>query len=75
MQSLRGMGGGGSGAWSGLMPFSKDGGALVGSLGPICGCGSKRGLWVAAGFGPHGIMEGPGAMKLLISAVISAVDP
>eukprot|EP00040_Diaphanoeca_grandis_P013163 m.66556 g.66556 ORF g.66556 m.66556 type:complete len:481 (+) comp23702_c0_seq2:317-1759(+) len=53
------------GCWAGLMPFSTDGAALVGELSDI----GLPGLWVAVGFGPHGIMEGPMSAKLLADAL------
>lgn len=53
------------GSWAGIMPFSMDGQPLVGELSDI----GYPGLWLAAGFGPHGIMEGPYAAKLIADAV------
>ena len=54
-----------AGSWAGIMPFSVDGQPLVGELDPL----GLPGLWLASGFGPHGIMEGPFAGKLLADAV------
>ena len=54
-------GGGATGAWAGLMPFSEDGKALVGE----CDALGFEQLWLACGFGPKGIMEGPMAGRLL----------
>ena len=61
-----------AGAWCGVMPFSQDGPPLVGSLAPLGG-GLLAGLWLAAGFGPHGIMEGPGAMKFLAEDIVDSL--
>ena len=52
--------------WAGLMPFSSDGVALVGELASL---GFPR-LYLCNGFGPHGIMEGPAAAKVLADAVV-----
>jgi len=57
------------GAWAGVMPFSADGQPIVGSLGA-----EGKGLWVAGGFGPHGIMEGPMAGKWLAYRVVGHAD-
>ena len=46
-----------SGAWTGIMPFSRDGRPIVGQLAPS----RAPGIWLSMGFGPHGIMEGPAA--------------
>jgi glycine/D-amino acid oxidase-like deaminating enzyme len=71
-----------AGAWCGVMPFSQDGPPLVGSLAPLGGGGGGggsggggdlAGLWLAAGFGPHGIMEGPGAMKFLAEDIVDSL--
>eukprot|EP00939_MAST-03C_sp_MAST-3C-sp1_P000935 g935.t1 len=58
------------GSWAGIMGFSMDGKPLIGGLGKL----GYPGLWVAAGFGPHGIMEGPGAMKFLASMMRGEID-
>ena len=54
-----------AGSWTGLMPFSVDGRSIVGELRRV----GLPGLWLAAGFGPHGVMEGPGAMSMLANAI------
>ena len=50
-----------AGAWAGLMPFSADGKPIVGELAPL----GLPNLWMACGFGPSGVMEGPMAASLL----------
>lgn len=50
-----------AGAWAGLMPFSADGHPIVGE----CSTMGPPNLWLACGFGPSGIMEGPMAARLL----------
>ena len=64
-----------AGAWGGVMPFSLDGPPLVGSLAVAQQGDASRldGLWLAAGFGPHGIMEGPGAMKFLAEEIVDGL--
>ena len=54
-----------AGSWAGLMPFSQDGRPIVGSL----GCLGMPTCWLAVGFGPQGIMEGPYAAKLLAGRI------
>ena len=54
------------GPWAGVMPFSVDGDPLLGELHTV----GLPGLWLAAGFGPHGIMEGPGAAMVLAEALM-----
>ena len=49
------------------MPFSQDGRPLVGPLDHL----RMRGCWLAVGFGPSGIMEGPYAAKLLAGRIAS----
>ena len=56
-----------AGSWAGLMPFSQDGRPLVGPLEHL----RMRGCWLAVGFGPSGIMEGPYAAKLLAGRIAS----
>ena len=34
---------------------------------------SRSGMWLAGGFGPHGIMEGPGAMKFLGEEIVDEI--
>ncbi len=55
------------GEWTGLMPFSLDGKPIIGELSGI----GLPGLWLVTGFGPHGIMEGPGAGALVARAIVS----
>ena len=55
------------GSWCGLMPFSMDGSPIVGELDGV----DLPGVWLAAGFGPHGIMEGPGAMHFLAKVMMA----
>eukprot|EP00466_Bigelowiella_natans_P005361 jgi/Bigna1/75680/fgenesh1_pg.36_\ len=55
------------GEWAGIMPFSIDGNPLIGELSRI----SLPGLWITMGFGPHGIMEGPGAAAAVAEAIVS----
>lgn len=59
-----------AGVWSGLMPFSMDGKALVGSLSSL---GHPR-VYVAGGFGGDGIMWGPGAAELLAEVILEDGD-
>lgn len=54
-----------AGEWAGLMPFSRDGWPIVGTLAPL----GLPAVWLACGFGPSGIMEGPHAAKLLAARV------
>jgi hypothetical protein len=49
------------------MPFSRDGLALIGSLAAL----GKPSVWVACGFGPHGIMEGPGSARILAKQIVT----
>lgn len=56
------------GEWAGIMPFSADGKPIVGPLGDL------PGLWIAGGFGPHGIMEGPMAAKWLAYRIVGVTD-
>jgi len=58
------------GTWAGIMPFSMDGKPLIGDLAAL----GLPCLWVVTGFGPHGIMEGPGAGKAVATSVIKG-DP
>jgi len=58
------------GSWAGIMGFSMDGKPLIGELSDV----GYPGLWIAAGFGPHGIMEGPGAMRILSDAMKGPLD-
>jgi len=61
----------GAGAWLGVMPFSLDMRPLVGSLRPL---GEQfRGLWLAGGFGPEGMMQAPGATRFLAQRVIAVL--
>ena len=65
-----------AGAWSGVMPFSRDGPGLVGSMSPLLQGGrfaGRSGMWLAGGFGPHGIMEGPGAMQFLGEEIVDEI--
>jgi len=54
-----------AGTWAGIMGFSVDGKPLIGELHEL----GYPGLWMAAGFGPHGIMEGPGAARILADMI------
>lgn len=58
-----------AGEWAGLMPFSRDGRPIVGSLASL----GLPNCWLACGFGPVGIMEGPHAAKLLAGRVAAQV--
>ena len=49
------------------MPFSLDGIPIVGELGEA----GYPGFWLATGFGPHGMMEGPAAGRLVGEAVVT----
>ena len=51
------------------MPFSMDGLPIVGDLSSL---GFPR-VWIAGGFGPHGIMEGPGAMSYLADVIAESL--
>jgi glycine/D-amino acid oxidase-like deaminating enzyme len=55
-----------AGSWAGLMPFSADGRPIVGPLHRDLGLDT---CWLAVGFGPAGIMEGPYAAKLLAGRI------
>ena len=57
-----------AGEWAGLMPFSADGRPLVGSLKHL----GLASCWLAVGFGPAGVMEGPYAAKLLANQIAEA---
>ncbi len=59
-----------AGTWAGIMGFSVDGKPLVGELNEL----GYPGLWLAAGFGPHGIMEGPGAARALADMICRDSD-
>ena len=59
-----------AGEWAGLMPFSRDGRPIVGSLASL----GLPNCWLACGFGPAGIMEGPYAAKLLAGRVAGALQ-
>ena len=59
-----------SGEWAGIMPFSRDGRPIVGSLAPF----GLPNCWLACGFGPSGIMEGPAAAELLAARVAGKSD-
>mmetsp|Transcript_30203 Transcript_30203/g.68196 ORF Transcript_30203/g.68196 Transcript_30203/m.68196 type:complete len:97 (+) Transcript_30203:526-816(+) len=48
------------------MPFSSDGLPMVGE----CAALGFGGLWLACGFGPTGIMEGPAAAALLAERLV-----
>lgn len=50
-----------NGSWCGAMPFSMDGRPIVGELDAI----GLPNIWLLVGFGPHGMMEGPGAAKYI----------
>ncbi|KAL1529151.1 hypothetical protein AB1Y20_000110 [Prymnesium parvum] len=52
---------------TGLMPFSADGRPLVGE----CAAVGFANLWLACGFGPKGIMEGPMAGRLLAELIVA----
>lgn len=49
------------------MPFSIDGIPIVGELAEA----GYPNLWLATGFGPHGIMEGPAAGRFVGEAVVA----
>ena len=51
----------------GLMPFSSDGVPIVGECAEL----GYGGLWLACGFGPSGIMEGPHAATLLAERLLA----
>eukprot|EP01083_Nonionella_stella_P131234 398551_1 len=53
--------------WCGIMPFSMDGKPLVGELDSI----GLNGVWMLCGFGPNGIMEGPGAAKYVADRIVN----
>lgn len=59
-----------AGSWAGLMPFSADGRPIVGE----CDSLGLSNLWLACGFGPSGIMEGPAAAKMLATRVAARID-
>ena len=59
-----------AGTWAGIMGFSVDGKPLIGELDEL----GYPGLWLAAGFGPHGIMEGPGAARALADMICRDSD-
>ena len=46
--------------WTGLMPFTPDGRALIGRLSCL-----KGQVFIISGLASHGLMQGPGAGKLL----------
>ena len=52
------------------MPFSRDGKPIIGELNDI----GLDGIWLLCGFGPHGIMEGPGAAKWIADKVINKLN-
>jgi hypothetical protein len=53
------------------MPFSLDGRPLVGGLQPV---GAQfKGLWIAGGFGPEGMMQAPGSMHFLAKKLVKAL--
>ena len=54
-------------AGAGLMPFSIDGTPIVGELSET----GYPGLWLATGFGPEGIMEGPAAGRWVGEQVVA----
>lgn len=60
-----------AGAWAGLMPFSADGRPIVGDCAVL---GAPPNLWLACGFGPSGIMEGPMAARLLARRVAQRLE-
>jgi glycine/D-amino acid oxidase-like deaminating enzyme len=60
-----------AGAWSGRMPFSVDGRPIVGELDSV----GMPGLWVAIGFGPSGIMKGPGSAEILVEEMLGRPPP
>ena len=45
--------------WTGLMPFSSTGKSICKLINPIL----YPNVWFVGGFGPHGIMEGPGCVN------------
>eukprot|EP00941_MAST-03F_sp_MAST-3F-sp1_P001088 g1088.t1 len=54
------------GAWAGMMPFSKDGKPLVGELDKV----GLPGIYILGGFGPNGIMQGPGCASILAKKIV-----
>jgi len=65
--------------WTGLMPFTPDGRALIGRLNCL-----KGQVYIISGLASHGMMQGPGAGKLLAglmcgdqiaAAVLREADP
>eukprot|EP01084_Bolivina_argentea_P265057 449154_1 len=56
-----------SGYWCGIMPFSRDGMPLVGELDTI----NLNGVYLLCGFGPKGIMEGPGAAQYIANIIVN----
>jgi glycine/D-amino acid oxidase-like deaminating enzyme len=51
------------GYWTGIMPFTKNGIPVISKL-------SKH-VWFVGGFGPSGIMQGPGYSKMFIQELLS----
>ena len=56
-----------SGYWCGIMPFSMDGRPMIGELNGI----GLDGIWMLCGFGPHGMMEAPGAAKYVVERLVA----
>ena len=55
--------------WAGIMPFSKDGNPIIGELNNI----GLNNCWLLCGFGPHGMMEGPGASKWISNKILHSL--
>ena len=67
------------GSWAGVMPFSVDGLPIIDDLSTPKECGNisrvQPRLWICSGFGPSGIMDGPGAAFLLSEWIRTGKKP
>ena len=55
-----------NGYWCGLMAFPMDGMPIIGNLSKV----GLDGIWMLCGFGPHGMMEGPGAAQYIADCLV-----